>query len=95
MNNAAQWRRQEMPMARYKPVDPHLSELLPFRLSEQILPGTFEHALNWQVDYEIDPSVFDARYRNDETGASRLSSRCAADSTITTYAASHSEPDAR
>jgi transposase len=38
-------------------------------LSEQILPGTFEYALNWLVDHEIDLSVFDARYCNDETGA--------------------------
>jgi len=57
-------------MARYKPVDPHLSKLLPVRFSEQILPGTFEYALNWLVDHEIDLRVFDARYRNDETGAS-------------------------
>jgi len=56
-------------MARHKPVDPHLSKLLPVRFSEQILPGTFECALNWLVDHEIDLSVFDARYRNDETGA--------------------------
>jgi hypothetical protein len=57
-------------MARYKQVDPHLSKLLPVRFSEQILPGTFEYALNWLVDHEIDPRVFDVRYRNDETGAS-------------------------
>jgi hypothetical protein len=44
--------------------------LLPVRFSEQILPGTFEYALNWLVDHEIALSVFDARYRNDETGAS-------------------------
>jgi transposase len=57
-------------MARYKPVDPHLSKLLPVGFSEQILPGTFEYALNWLVDHEIDLRAFDARYRNDETGAS-------------------------
>lgn len=56
-------------MARYKP-DSHLSKLLPVKFSEQILPGTFEYALNWLVDHEIDLSVFDARYRNDEVGAS-------------------------
>jgi transposase len=56
-------------MARYKPVDRHLSKLLPVRFSEQILSGTFEYALNWLVDHEIDLTVFDARYRNDETGA--------------------------
>jgi transposase len=57
-------------MARYKPVDRHLSKLLPVKFSEQIIPGTFEYALNWLVDHQIDLSVFDARYRNDETGAS-------------------------
>jgi transposase len=57
-------------MARYKPVDRHLSKMLPVKFSEQILPGTFEYAVNWLVDHQIDLSVFDARYRNDETGAS-------------------------
>ncbi len=57
-------------MARYKPVDPHLSKMLPVKFAEQIIPGTFEYALNWLVDHQIDLSVFDARYRNDETGAS-------------------------
>lgn len=57
-------------MARYKPVHPHLSKMLPVRFSDQIQPGTFEYAVNWLVDHEIDLSVFDARYRNDDTGAS-------------------------
>lgn len=57
-------------MARYKPVDRHLSKSLPVNFSEQIIPGSFEYAVNWLVDHEIDLSVFDARYRNDETGAS-------------------------
>ena len=43
---------------------------LPERFADQIQPGTFEYAVNWLVDHEIDLSVFDARYRNDETGAS-------------------------
>lgn len=57
-------------MARYKPVDRHLSKLLAVRFSEQILPGSFEYAVNWLVDHQIDMRVFDARYRNDQTGAS-------------------------
>lgn len=56
-------------MARYKPVDRHLSKLLPVTFSEQIIPGTFEYAVNWLVDHKIDTHVFDARYRNDDTGA--------------------------
>lgn len=43
---------------------------LPVNFSEQIIPGSFECAVNWLVDHEIDLSVFDARYHNDETGAS-------------------------
>jgi transposase len=31
--------------------------------------GTFEHALDWLVDHELDLRGFDARYRNDTTGA--------------------------
>lgn len=57
-------------MARYKPVDRHLSKLLLVNFSEQIIPGSFEYAVNWLVDHEIDLSVFDARYRNDENGSS-------------------------
>ena len=56
-------------MARYKPVDRHLSKMLPVKFSEQIIPGTFEYAVHWLVDHQVDLSVFDARYRNDETGA--------------------------
>ena len=30
---------------------------------------TFERTLNYLIDNELDLSVFDARYRNDDTGA--------------------------
>jgi hypothetical protein len=56
-------------MARYKPVDRHLSKMIPVTFSEQILPGTFEFAVNWLVDQKIDCSVFDDRYTNDYAGA--------------------------
>lgn len=56
-------------MVRYKPRDAHLVKLLPVKFSEQILPGSFEYALNWLVDHEVDLSVFDARFCNDQTGA--------------------------
>ena len=55
-------------MARYKYIDTH-PRLLAVDLSRQLLPGTFEHALNHLLDHEIDLSHFDARFRNDETGA--------------------------
>ena len=56
-------------MARYKHIDTS-PRLLAVDFSKQLLPGTFEHALNWLLDHDIDLSSFDARYRNDETGAS-------------------------
>lgn len=56
-------------MARYKPIDTS-PRLIAVDLERQLLPGTFEHALNHLVDHELDLSGFDARYRNDLTGAS-------------------------
>ena len=38
-------------------------------LARQLLPGTFEHALHHLLDLAIDLSHFDARFRNDTTGA--------------------------
>lgn len=55
-------------MARYKPIDTS-PKFLPVDLSRQLLPGTFEHALNHLLDREVDLSGFDARFHNDETGA--------------------------
>jgi transposase len=38
-------------------------------LARQLLPGTFEHAVNHLLDHAIDLSGFDGRFRKDETGA--------------------------
>ena len=61
-------------MPRYKPVhrDPLL---LPVVLAEQIQPGTFEFDLDHLVDHELDLSALDARFRNEETGASAYDPR--------------------
>ena len=56
-------------MARYKHYDYSPMKLVPVSFSEQILPGTFEYTLNELLDDEVDLTVFEARYRNDETGA--------------------------
>lgn len=56
-------------MARYKDYDYRQTKLLPVSFSEQILPGTFEYTLNYLIDHEVDLSVFEGRYDNDETGA--------------------------
>ena len=55
-------------MARYKHIDTS-PRLLVVDLSQQLLPGTFEHALNYLLDHEIDLSGLDARFCNDEAGA--------------------------
>jgi transposase len=56
-------------MARYKHIDTS-PRFLPVDLFRQLLPGTFEHALNHLLDHEMDLSGFNARFRNDDTGAS-------------------------
>jgi len=55
-------------MARYKPIDTS-PRFIAVDLERQLLPGTFEHALNHLVDHELDLSRFDVRYKNDLTGA--------------------------
>lgn len=56
-------------MARYKPIDTS-PRFLAVDLERQLQPGAFEHALNYLIDHELDLSRFDARYKNDRTGAS-------------------------
>jgi transposase len=56
-------------VARYKKYDYGQMKLLPVSFERQILPGTFEHTLSWLIDEEFDLSVFESRYKNDETGA--------------------------
>jgi transposase len=55
-------------MARYKHIDTS-PRFLAVDLHRQLLPGTFEHALNYLIDHQLDLSSFDARFNNDETGA--------------------------
>lgn len=56
-------------MAKYKPYSYGQGQFIPVFFSEQILPGTFEFALNQLIDKKLDLSTFDSRFRNDETGA--------------------------
>ena len=61
-------------MARYKPQERH-SLLLPVVLSEQIVPGSFAFALDYLVDHELELSAMDAKFKNDEVGASAYDPR--------------------
>ncbi len=56
-------------MARYKEYDYSQGKFIPVYFEKQILPGTFEYTLHYLIDNEIDLSIFDERYSNDETGA--------------------------
>ena len=56
------------PMARYKHIDTS-PRFLAVDLQRQLLPGSFEYALNHLLDHELDLSSFDTRYCNDATGA--------------------------
>lgn len=55
-------------MARYKHIDTS-PRFLAVDLQRQLLPGTFEHAMNYLIDHKLDLSCFDARFKNDLTGA--------------------------
>lgn len=55
-------------MARYKYIDTS-PRFLPVDLARQLIPGTFEHAVNHLLEHAVDLSSFDARFQNDETGA--------------------------
>jgi len=56
-------------VARYKSYSYAQGKFIPVHFEKQILPGTFEYSLNHLVDHELDLSIFDERYRNEETGA--------------------------
>lgn len=55
-------------MARYKLVD-RSPRFLAIVLESQLIPGSFEHALDVLIDTEIDLSRLAKRFRNDATGA--------------------------
>lgn len=56
-------------MARYKPYSYDQGKFLPVYFDKQILPGTFEYTLSYLIDNELDLSIFDGRFKNDENGA--------------------------
>ena len=61
-------------MPRYKPAQRN-GMFIPVVFEEQIQPGTFEFALQHLVDDELDLSALDAKFRNDQTGASAYDPR--------------------
>jgi len=55
-------------MARYKPYDYSQGVLIPVSLDDQLMPGTLEFAINQLVEKHMNLSIFDGKYKNDETG---------------------------
>ena len=55
-------------MARFKEVNMS-PRFLPVVFEQQLIPGTFEHALHVLIDTEFDLSGLSAKFNNDETGA--------------------------
>ncbi len=54
-------------MAKYQEYDYSHGKFIPINFDNQILPGTFEYALHCLVGNEVDRSVFDFRFQNDQT----------------------------
>jgi len=59
-------------MAKFKPLNENQLVMLPISLQDQLVPGTLEHTISELVEKHFDLSVFDARYKNDETGAAAI-----------------------
>jgi len=55
-------------MARYKTYDYDQTHLIPVCLEAQFLEGSLEHAIHILVENKMDLSLFESRYKNDETG---------------------------
>jgi len=55
-------------MAKYKQYDYDQMIMLPISLEDQLSPGTLEFAIHTLVETRLDLSLFDEKYRNDETG---------------------------
>lgn len=56
-------------MPRYKDYSYSQGQLIPVSFSKQIFPGSFEYTLNYLIDNELDLSIFDKRFKNEEMGA--------------------------
>ncbi|HEY5955476.1 MAG TPA: hypothetical protein VIV60_02935 [Polyangiaceae bacterium] len=54
-------------MARFKHYDMNQTKMIPVSYADQVLEGSFEHALNEIVEEHLDLSVFDHRCHNDAT----------------------------
>lgn len=59
-------------MAKYKPYNFDQLVMIPISLEDQLEPGTVEYTINELVEKNIDLSVFEGRYQNNDTGATAI-----------------------
>ena len=62
-------------MARYKHYDLNQTKMIPLSYADQIVEGSFEHALYEIVEEHLDLTEFEHRDRNDATGRSAYDPR--------------------
>ncbi len=62
-------------MPRFKPTNQAQGQLLPVFFPQQLQKGTFEFAINFLVDHELDLEFLEQRYNNDKTGATAYDPR--------------------
>ena len=55
-------------MAKYKRYDYAQKIFIPVFLEDQLMPGTLEFVIHTLIENRMDMSIFDDRYKNDETG---------------------------
>jgi LSD1 subclass zinc finger protein len=57
-------------MAKYKRYDYYQKVLIPVCLEEQFVPGSLEFTIHTLIETRMDMSVFENKYKNDQTGRS-------------------------
>ena len=55
-------------MPRYKPFNYAQTTMIPISLEKQIVEGTLEHTIHYMVERKMDTTVFEDRFKNDDTG---------------------------
>ena len=59
-------------MAKYKPYNYDQMVMIPITLENQLEPGTLEYTIHELVENNIDLSMFEERYQNDDNGAAAI-----------------------
>ena len=73
-------------MARFLPIDYNQDLLLSVSLAKQLIPGSFEWAVHELIeDGRIDLSVFETRYKNDQSGRPAIDPRILLKITLVSY----------